>query len=114
MTVGASIGNIIKIAVLGACIYAFVTWEFNGPQENDNSAYAERVCADAIRGRFNTRSVNVYAVSESDKGFVVRAAITLPKGWPAKISCLKTGTGGDEEIRIIEGTAWWGPGAQWL
>ena len=102
MTVGASIGTLIKIAVLGACIYAFVTWEFNGSQENDNSAYAESVCADAIRGRFNTRSVNIYAVSDSDQGFVVRASITLPNGSPAKVYCLTNRYGGVEEIRIVE------------
>jgi len=102
MTVSASIGTLIKIAVLGACIYAFMKWDFNGSQDNDNSAYAEQVCADAIRDRFDTRSVNVYAVSDSAQGFVVRASITLPNGSPAKVYCLTNTYGGVEELRIIE------------
>ena len=102
MTVSASIGNLIKVALLGAGIYAFVTWEFNGSQDNDNSAYAQSVCADAIRNRFDTRSVSVNRVTDSDKGFVVRASITLPNGSPAKIFCLTNTFGGVEEIRIIE------------
>ena len=102
MTVSEGIGNLAKLAVLGACIYAFVNWKFNGSQDNDNSAYAEQVCADAIRDRFNTRSVNVYRVSDSNQGFVVRASITLPNGSPAKIYCLTNTFGGVEELRIVE------------
>jgi hypothetical protein len=102
MTVSASIGNLIKIAVLGAFIYAVVKWDFNKSQDDDNSAYAERVCADAIRDRFDTRSVNVYRVSDADQGFVVRASITTRNGSPAKVYCLTNTYGGVEEIRIVE------------
>ena len=102
MTVSAGIGNLAKLAVLGACIYAFMKWDFNGSQDNDNSAYAEQVCADAIRDRFNTRSVNVYRVSDSAQGFVVRASITTRNGSPAKVYCLTNAYGGVEEIRIVE------------
>lgn len=102
MTVSASIGNLIKIAVLGACIYAFVNWDFNGSQDNDERAFAERVCADAIKDRFNTRSVNVYRVSDSDQGFVVRASITTSNGRQAKVYCLTNIYGGVDELRIVE------------
>jgi len=102
MTVSASIGTLIKLAVLGACIYAFMKWDFNKSQDDDNSAYAEQVCADAIRDRFNTRSVNVYTVSDADQGFVVRASITTSNGRQAKVYCLTNSFGGVEEIRIVE------------
>ena len=102
MTVSASIGSLIKLAVLGAFIYAVVKWDFNKSQDDDNSAYAEQVCADAIRDRFNTRSVNVYRVSDADQGFVVRASITTRNGSPAKVYCLTNTHGGVEEIRIVE------------
>ncbi len=102
MTVSAGIGNLAKLAVLGACVYAFVNWQFNGTQDNDNSAFAEQVCADAIKDRFNTRTVNVYRVSDSAQGFVVRASITTSNGSPAKVYCLTNSYGGVEEIRIVE------------
>ena len=102
MTVSASIGNLIKIAVLGACIYAFVNWDFNGSQDSDDSAFAEQVCVDAIRDRFNTRAVNVYRVSDSDQGFVVRASITTSNGRQAKVYCLTNIYGGVDELRIVE------------
>jgi len=102
MTVSAGIGNLVKLAVLGACIYAFMKWEFNGSQDDDNSAYAEQVCADAIRDRFNTRSVNVFRVSDSDQGFVVRASITTSNGRQAKVYCLTNIYGGVDELRIVE------------
>ena len=102
MTVSESIGNLIKIAVVGAGIYAFMNWEFNGSLDNGNSAQAEQVCVDAIRGRFNTRGVNVYRVSESGQGFVVRASITTSNGRQAKVYCLTNSYGGVDELRIVE------------
>ncbi len=102
MKIGASIGSLLKVVIVCGAIYAFVKWEFNGAQDDDNSAYAEQACADAIKGRFDTPSVNVYAVNESDSGYVVRASITLPKGTPAKVYCLTNEFGGVEEIRIKE------------
>ena len=102
MTVSAIIGNIGKIAVLGAGIYAFMNWDFNGSQDNDNSAHAEQVCTDAIKSRFNTRSANVYRVSDSGQGFVVRASITLSNGRQAKVYCLTNSYGGVDELRIVE------------
>ncbi len=102
MKIGASVGNLLKLVIFCGAVYALVTWKFSGPQNDDNSAYAERTCADAIGDRFDTPSVNVYAVSKSDKGYVVRASITLPNGNPAKVYCLTNKFGGVEEIRINE------------
>ena len=102
MKIGASIGNLLKLVILCGAIYALVKWDFNGSQDDDNSAYAEQICADEIGDRFDTPSVNVYAVSKSDDGYVVRASITLPNGKPAKIYCLTNKFGGVEEIRINE------------
>ncbi len=102
MKVAASIGSLLKLALLCGAIYALVIWKFNGPENTGNTTYAEQSCADAIGGRFDTSSVNVYAVSKSDKGYVVRASITLPNDNPAKVLCLTNAFGGVEEIRIIE------------
>lgn len=102
MKIAASIGSLLKLAILCGAIYALVTWKFNGPENTGNSAYAEQACADAIGGRFDTSPVNVYAVSKSDKGYVVRASITLPNGNLAKAYCLTNEFGGVEEIAINE------------
>ena len=102
MKIAASIGSLLKLAILCGAIYALVIWKFNGPENTGNSAYAEQACADAIGGRFDTSSVSVYAISKSDKGYVVRASITLPNGNPAKVYCLTNEFGGVEEIRINE------------
>ena len=102
MKIAASIGSLLKLAILCGAIYALVIWKFNGPENTGNSAYAEQACADAIGGRFDASPVNVYAVSKSDKGYVVRASITLPNGNPAKVYCLTNKFGGVEEIRINE------------
>ena len=102
MKPGAFIGSVVKLAILCGVVYALWKWDFIGSQDDDNSAFAKRSCADAIRDRFNAPSANVYSIEESDKGYVVRASITVSKGTPAKIICLTNEFGGVEEIRIIE------------
>ena len=102
MKIVASIGSLLKLAILCGAIYALVIWKINGPENTGNSAYAEQACADAIGGRFDTSSVNVYAVSKSNEGFVVRASIMLTNGNQAKVFCLTNEFGGVEEIRINE------------
>ena len=102
MKPGAFIGSVIKLAILCAVVYALWKFDFIGSQGDDNSDFAKRSCADAIRDRFDAPSVNVYSITESDTGYVVRASITVSKETPAKIICLTNEFGGAEEIRIIE------------
>ena len=102
MKVGAFIGSVIKLAILCGVVYALWKFDFIGSQGDENTAFAERSCADAIRDRFDAPSVNVYSVKKSEKGYVVRASITVSKDTPAKVICLTNEFGGAEEIRIIE------------
>ena len=102
MNIGASIGSLLKIAIVCGCIYAFVKWGPIGSQDGGNSAFAEQACADAINSRFDKPSVRVNSVRKSDKGYVVRASITLPRGAPAMVFCLTNEYGGVEDIRVNE------------
>ena len=102
MNIGASIGNAIKVALVLGCIYALVTWEFLETQDDDVKSFAEKACIDAIEDRFDTSTVRVYAVNDSNNGYVVRATVTLAKGNTAKVYCLTNTHGGVEEITIEE------------
>ena len=48
MNIGASIGNVIKIALVLGGIYAFVKWEFTETQDDDVRSFAEKACIDEI------------------------------------------------------------------
>ena len=102
MNIGASIGNVFKVALVLGCIYAFVNWEFTETQDDDVRGYAEKACIDAIEDRFDTSTVRVYTVNESNNGYVVRATATLARGNTAKVYCLTNTHGGVEEITIEE------------
>ena len=96
------LGSIVKLAVLCAVIYAVVTWQFNDSDDPGNRSYAESACIDEINARFSIQSANIYAVSENDKGFIVRASVILSTGTPAKIICLTNEFGRVEDVRIEE------------
>lgn len=96
------IGNILKVAIVLGCIYAFVNWESIKPQKNEISSHAEQACVAEIRDRFATTSVKSYSVKKNDNGYVVRASATLARGNTAKIYCLTNEHGGVEEIRVEE------------
>jgi hypothetical protein len=102
MNIGASIGNVIKIALVLGGIYAFVKWEFTETQDDDVRSFAEKACIDEIEDRFNTSMVRIYAVNENNNGYVVRTTVTLARGTVAKIYCLTNAHGGVEEITIEE------------
>jgi hypothetical protein len=102
MKIGAGIKNVLTLAIVGGCIYAFVKWEFDQPQDGDNSEYAEQACADEIRNRFATTSVNVYSVSKTNNGYTARASAILARGVPAKFVCLTNEYGAVVDIRAQE------------
>ncbi len=102
MNIGGFIGNILKAALVFACIYAFVKWEFSESQNDDARSFAEKACVDEIKDRFDTSTVRVYAINENNNGYVVRATATLAKGNTAKINCLTNTNGGVNEITIQE------------
>jgi len=102
MNIGASIGNVFKIALVLGGIYAFVKWEFTETQDDDVRSIAEKACIDAIEARFDTSTVRIYTVNESNNGYVVRATATLARGNTAKVYCLTNTHGGVEEITIEE------------
>jgi hypothetical protein len=102
MNIGASIGNVFKVALVLGGIYAFVKWEFTETQDDDVRSFAEKACIDAIEDRFDTSTVRIYTVNESNNGYVVRATVTLARGNIAKVYCLTNTHGGVEEITIEE------------
>ena len=96
------VGSIVKLAIIGACIYAVVNWKFGNSTGGGNRSYAESACIDEINASLSTQSANVYAVTQSDKGFVVRASVMLSNGTPAKFICLTNEFGRVEDVRIEE------------
>ncbi len=102
MKIGKTIGNILTTVVVFACIYGIMKWEFIKPQDDDVSDFAEKACADEIGDRFDASRVRVYAVNETNNGYVVRASVTLARGTTAKVHCLTNAHGGVKEITIEE------------
>jgi hypothetical protein len=102
MNIGATIGNLFKVALVLGGIYVFVNWEFTETQDDDAKSFAEKACIDEIEGRFDTSTVRVYAVDENNNGYVVRATVTLARGNTAKVYCLTNTNGGVNEITIEE------------
>jgi len=95
-------GNLVKVIILLACIYAFVKWESISPQGDETSEIAKRNCVQAIDDRFSAQSVSAYAVEKKAEGYVVRATTMLGDGNSAKVYCLSNKHGGVEDIRIVE------------
>jgi hypothetical protein len=102
MNIGASIGNLIKVALVLGGIYAFVNWEFMESQDDDVREFAEKACIDEIEDRFDTSTVRIYAVNDTNNGYVIRATVTLARGNTAKVYCLTNTNGGVNEITIEE------------
>ena len=102
MRIGDSINTLLTGAIAVGCIYALWTWQFDESPNDENKGYAERNCIDEIDGRFAATVVNVYAVEETARGFVVRASITLPKGNSARVYCVTNEFGRVEDVRLLE------------
>lgn len=95
-------GTVLKVAFVCGCIYALLKWDIISLPNNESTEFAEQACADAIDDRFDASSVSIYSITESAKGYVARASITLARGNTAKVYCLTNEHGGVEEIRIEE------------
>ena len=102
MRIGDSINTFLTAAIAVGCIYALWTWQFDESENGNNSAYAESACVDEIGARFAATVVNVYAVEETARGFVVRASATLSKGTSARIYCVTNEFGRVEDVRLLE------------
>ncbi len=96
------VGSTIKLVVILGCIYALVKYGYLDQKQNngDLGAYAEQACVDAIRGRFDTTSVNTYAVEENSNGYTVKVSVSLVRGTNSKIVCLANEQGGIRDITI--------------
>jgi len=95
-------GSLIKLAVLGACVYGIIEWRATQGGAGDAQAFARRACVDAIGARYNVSHIQAYEVRENSNGFVVRATATLANGSPAKVVCLANRQGGVRDVSILE------------
>jgi hypothetical protein len=102
MKIAAALGTLVKVAVVLAIIYAIMKSGVISPQSDDVSEFAEQACIDGIRGRYDTTTIRIYSVKESNKGYVVRASVTLARGNVAKVYCLTNEHGGVRDIAIEE------------
>jgi hypothetical protein len=100
--IGQTIGSIFKAVLLCGCIYGIVKWEFIKPQGGDGSDFAEKACVDEIGHRLDVSTARLYAVNETDNGYVVRVSVRLARGTTAKVYCLTNAHGGIKEITIEE------------
>lgn len=95
-------GNVVKLAILGACIYGAMKWQAGESQNGGLKAFAESACKDEIESRFNVSTVRVYDLRENTNGYSVRASATLARGARVKIVCLTNPHGGIREVTIDE------------
>jgi hypothetical protein len=101
MRIGETISSIVKIAVVVACVYAFLKWQFTEPQLDEIGQFAEKACVDQMIGRYNAKAAKVYSVKKNESGYVVRASLTFANGTPARVYCLANNQGGVKEL-ILE------------
>jgi len=102
MKIAAAFGTLVKVALVFGIIYAIMKSGVISPQGDDLSEFAEKACIDGIRGRYDTTTMRVYSVKESNNGYIVRASVTLAKGNVAKVYCLTNEHGGVRDIAIEE------------
>jgi hypothetical protein len=100
MKIRNTIGDLLKAAILCACVYGVVKWGPIELREDDVNEFAEKACIDEIRNRYDASSVNVYEIKESNNGYVVRASVELARGKRAKSICLTNVHGGVRDITI--------------
>lgn len=95
-------GNLFKLAILCACIFAFTKWQAAESEDRGFREFAENACIDEIGGRYNVSGTRVYNVIETGDGYSVRASATSARGTPVKIVCLANSHGGVRDIVIDE------------
>jgi hypothetical protein len=102
MNIGQLSATIVKVVIVGGCIYGIVNWQVNKPQGDEIGDFAERACIDEIRNRFDVSTLRVYAINKNRNGYVVRATLTMPRGNTANVYCLTNTHGGVKEVTINE------------
>jgi len=102
MIAGKLIGNVLKAALVCACVYGIMNWESIRSEDDETGDFAKKSCVDEIGDRYDVSRVRAYEVNENINGYVVRASVTLARGTPAKVICLTNAHGGVREITIDE------------
>lgn len=95
-------GNLVKLALAGACLYAAVKWQAMTSGNGEVAAFAREACIDEIGVRFGGSNVTVYKVTKNSSGFVVRASFAPTRGATASVVCLTNPHGGVREIMFEE------------
>jgi hypothetical protein len=95
-------GGLLKAAILGACVYGVVKWQYAETQDGDVAEFAQKACIDEIGARYNVTNAKPYDVRETGNGYVVRVSVTSARGTPAKVTCLTNSHGGLRDITIEE------------
>lgn len=95
-------GNVVKLAILAACVYAAMQWQAGEFEDSSLEAFTESACAREISSRYSVSTVRVYDLKENSNGYTVRASATLDRGTPVKIVCLANPHGGIREVTIDE------------
>lgn len=102
MKTAGPIGNVVKLALLGAVGYALLEWNPFVSTGSDAEAFAEAACRQAVNARESFSRARVLRVSENPDGYTVRLTATLARGAPAKVVCLANANGGVREIYTEE------------
>ncbi|NIL93417.1 MAG: hypothetical protein GTO71_03000 [Woeseiaceae bacterium] len=96
------ITNLVVIAAIGFAAYSLWNWQSESTGDDEAMRYAEVSCIDAIRSRFDVENVRSNSVRPNEKGYVVRASMTLRRGDIAKATCLTNPNGTVEDVFVEE------------
>lgn len=94
------VGNVVKVAALGACAYVALNWQSMSGSGDDVEKFARSACLDATGSRFNVTRIRVYDTAKNANGYVVRISVTLADGEAAKVVCLTTPQGRVRDVTI--------------
>jgi hypothetical protein len=94
--------NTIVLALIGYGAYTAWNWQFGAAGGDESERFAEQSCIDSVRNRFDTSGVRVNSVRANEKGYVVRASMTLARGGIAKVTCLTNENGTVEDVFVEE------------
>jgi hypothetical protein len=94
--------NLVVLALIAGVAYSLWTWQPSGDGKDELAKYAEQSCSSAIRSRFEVSGVKVNAVRRNERGYVVRASVTLSNGAIARTACVTNSNGTVEDVMIDE------------
>ena len=95
-------GNIFKLAILCACVFAVIRWQADESQDGSIKEFAENACLREISARYNVNGLKTYQVKTTANGYSVRASATSAGGARIKIVCITNTHGGVRDISIDE------------